>query len=337
MEDLRSQAQVRMISKNGNGHTPQLDDMDQTLQTIRKVSAAQMLQKTVNDLGTAATQAEIEKLRAEIEKDKLLAEAKAPAQQTDIQALLMGQIEKLQGQVYEAQKTLSEQQAAFLQSRLDQMTAQIQALQENKPEPVNAMLATKQSLQEAMELADMVRPQAAPAPEPIANTADATRLHAWTLSKQLEHERWKIERADRSAESQAKLDLDREVRLKELEIKAQEQEQKDRFFSQTAPKALEIGEGLLKQWIQATQQLPVQAAPMAAPRPQVAPPQGTETVTCEKCHGTAFYFAPKSGALICQTCGDSYQVSGSPDPEPGPSPQSPSNQSSGTAIEGVLQ
>lgn len=313
-QDLRQRAQVQTLRRNGNnGHQPEEDPLDKALEMQRKIAAQQIIQRSVSDTGVAATQAEIERLRAEAEKAKLLAESKSP-QQNDMAAFFLSQIEKLQSQLNDTQKALSEQQAAFLQDRLAQLTAQLQALQEGRPEPVNPIVMAKQSIQDAKELVDLFTPPPAPAAEtPVADTAEAVKLQAWTTAKQLEHKRWEIERADKREEVNLKLTLEREVRQAELNLKAQHDERMDRFFTETAPKFLEVGQRLLDQLMAGRSQLP--ATPVAAPAalPQVAPPEGTETARCEACGSTAFFFDLQRGALICQQCGASYQLNEVPD------------------------
>jgi len=334
-QDLRQRAQVQTLRKNGNnGSMPQIDPMDEAIAMQRKIAAQQIIQRSVSETGVAATQAEIERLKAENEKTKLMAEAKAP-QQNEMMGFFLAQIEKLQAQLNDTQKALSEQQAAFLQDRLNQLTAELGRIQENRPEPVNPISAAKQTLQEAKEISEMFAPPPAPAAETtVADPVEAVKLQAWTTAQNLNHERWKLERADKREEVNLKLSLERETRQAELTLKAAHDERMDRFFSETAPKALEVMQRLLDQIMSGQRaQLPA-AAPMAGPAvsPQVAPPEGTVTARCEACGGTAFYFDLAHGAAICQACGASYQFTQTDTTAPDDTPQAQSNPDEGMTI-----
>jgi len=267
----------------------------------RKMAAQQLINQSVSQTGAEAIRAENERLKAEIEQTKLKSEQQTPPQADQWQAYLLSQMEKLQGALGDTQKALSEQQIGALEERMALLAAELERTRTERPEAVNPVTTAKQSIQDARELLELLAPTQTP-PPPVSGDA---HLQAWTMKAQLEQKRWELDREDKHAETMARLELERDTKRAELDLKDQHYQRMDRFFSETAPKLLEVGQRLLDGLMQRPAATAGTAAPTVAA--QVQAPAGYESGTCVQCQNPIFY-KPEWGEVVCQKCGAVYSL-----------------------------
>ncbi len=281
----------------------------------RKLAAQQIIQRSVSETGTAAIEAENARLKAEIDQAKLRAEAQGSGNESGSkwQEYLLGQMEKVQGQLADTQRALTDQQMAAFQERMEMIQGELQRVQEQRGETPNTAAMVKQSILEARELMELVTPNAGAGIPPPAEV-ESPQLRAWSLKAKMDHERWQAEREDRRAIEMAKIEMERQVKEAELNILAEQERIKNKFFIDAGPKILDVGERLLKQFM--VQSQTTSAAPSIAARPQIAVPQGAIAEQCGQCGNTIIY-RPEWGNVICQYCGATYDTApDSPNPEP---------------------
>jgi hypothetical protein len=215
---------------------------------------------------------------------------------------------KLQDTLADTQKAMSEQQMGALQERLTMLATELERTRTERPEPVSATATAKQSIQDARELLELLAPPQAPPPPPVKG-GDA-QLQAWMLRAQLDQKRWEADREDRHTETMARLELERDTKRAELEIQAAHDLRMSRFFDETAPKLIDVGQRLLDSFVNnnAATAAPVgsvAATPQAAA--QVKVPAGYESGNCVQCQHAIFYKV-EWGEVVCQTCGAVYTL-----------------------------
>jgi len=284
----------------------------------RKMTAQKLIERSLSETSAEAIKAENERMKAEIEQTKLKAEQQTAPQADHWQSYILTQMEKLQGALTDTQKQLTEQQTGALQERLSMLATELERTRPERREAVNPLLSAKQSIEEAKALMELLAPSQTP--PPAAGSGDQ-HLHAWTLRAQFDQRRWEAEREDKHSEAMARLEMERDLKHSELAMKAEHYQRLDRFFNDTAPKLIEVGQRLLDNFV-----TPRQAgANTAAAASQVQPPEGYESGACVQCENTILY-KPEWGEVVCQRCGAIYKLSqegSGPEPEQGTERTSP--------------
>jgi len=293
--------------------------MDEALAFDRKLAAQSLMRRSVGEINTAAIEADNARLKAEIEQTKLRAEAQGGGNESGgkWQEYLLGQMEKVQGQLADTQRALTDQQMAAFGERMEILQGELQRVHEQRGEAPNPTALVKQSILDARELMELVNPSPSAIPPPAET--ESPQLRAWSLKAKLDQERWQAEREDRRAIEMAKIDMERQVKEAELNLKAENERRKDKFFTDTAPKILEVGERFLNQFMSQSPAAAPSIAQAASVRPQIAVPPGAIAEQCEQCGQTIIY-RPEWGSAICQFCGATYGA-GSSASEQGPSEQ----------------
>ena len=310
--DLRERAQLRTLRRNGNGSSNPIDEM---YADSRKIVAAKMMQKATAETDVEAIRAENERIKAEIEREKLLAEAKAPLAQGDRwHDYIMAQLEKVQGQLVDTQAALSQTQTDALNQRMEMLAGELERVQSEKP----VQRSLREQIDEARETLALVEPKVMPVPPTPANPHAfeierlRTQSRAWEIRTQLSHED-KLRDDDRRHEIRlAEIEADKEVRLAEVRVKQEHQEKMDRFYSDYAPKVIDVISPILAH-IAGGITNPAAAAPVmpqvAAPEIQV--PAGFQSAPCQHC-GATMIFNPAWGEALCQRCGTLHSEQASP-------------------------
>lgn len=258
----------------------------------------------MSEQNALAIQAENDRLKAEIEQQKLREQAAAgqgqgKAASEEWIAHLVGQVEKLQSQVLEAQRALTEQQVSATHDQLQMLSAELQQVQAQREATPTGVAAARQAIEEARGLVELLQPTTA-LPPPTTHSDPA--LAAWQLRAQLDQRRWEAEREDRHSERLAELEMQRQTKQDELAILRERNGRLDRFMVETAPKLVELGQNLLVQLLSRSGNTPPVAAAAS-----VAPPAGAEAARCQSCGATLFY-KPAWREVICQRCGAEYQL-----------------------------
>lgn len=307
-QDLRQRAQVLTLKRNGSTFAAPVDPIEDAMRIRRQMAAAKLLDLSLSDTSAEAIEAENRRLKAEIEQAKLKAEVQAPSATAngEWQQYIMANLEKVQDELANTQKALTEQQMGALNERIGILAGELQRVQSERQETANPIQSAKQMISEAQELVALITPavpEAPPAPPPGGNSIAVT---AYLKRLELDQERWRAAREDEISIKRAQLELDREMRSKELEVKVARDQRMDRFFSETAPKLISVGEQLLSRLLQAGGEaaLPVVAAPAVAPQvmPALEVPPDYLSGACPKC-GNVMFYREHWPEVICQRCG----------------------------------
>lgn len=328
--DITRQSQVLTLKRNGNGYR-EPDPLDEALQARRKILGAKLMDQTVASTEADALKQENERLKAQIEHEQLqeqTSQAKAGSPWADF---MMGQMQHLQGQLMDMNQRLADKDAELYKERFDMLQNELARLREQGGVQVDPMEDLGARVEQTLAIAERLRP-----PAPIAEkapAADDPHLLAWMKRADHDHEL----RMEELRES-------REVRREELVLKRQEISEKDarerdrdaqmlKFYTDTAPKALELGQKVIEIWMQHTTvavsavvpSVEAAAAPVVAPA-VAQPPPGAVIGQCSGCGATIVYM-PDWPGVGCAACGRYYE--NTPDAPPADTQSEPSVQEVG--------
>lgn len=298
-EDISKQATVKTLARNGQlAREP--DPVDEALATKRKLLGARIVEQTVAEQDTEAIKAENERFRALAEQRELRQASQPTGNADPWREFLMQQMQSLQGQLNETQQRLSQQQTELLQERMDMLRAELEKVRSDKPKQVNQLTHVRATVEEAKAILELVSP--AQTPPPPDESGSAT-LNAWVMRTRFEQERWLAERQDHKEERMRELEQKLEFQREELALRRQHDDRMDRFFTETMPKVLEIGNGLLNRLMAGQGGMP----PVAAAQTAQAAPLGILTAPCQQC-GAPMQYRPDWQAVGCLNCGAQYQL-----------------------------
>lgn len=307
-EDLRQRALVGTLKRGDNGHG-ETDPIAQALSMKRQIVAGKIMDQAVTETDAETIRAENERLKAEIEHEQLQETRESKGKTDQWQEYIFAQMKTLQDQLAETQRALNQQQTEALQERLSLLTNEIERMQEERRQgPVNPVTTATETIQQARALLETIGPT--PGTPPPVSGEDPT-LVAWQLRAKLDHERWLAERADRHEERVEELRERARIDQQRLEMERTHLEKQDRFFTETAPKLVEVFAPLVQRIVGA------QGAAAAAP--VTAMPSLAAGVKAEKCAcGNVMFFRQEQGLVICQRCGAEYQLGDAPSAQEGP-------------------
>jgi len=281
--------------------------------------AGKIMDSAVSETDAETIRAENERLKAEIEREQLKETRDSKGKPDQWQEYIFEQMKRLQDQLTETQRALSQQQAEALHERLNLLTSEIERLQTSNSQPTNPLDTVTQTVQQAQALVEMLQPKSMPPP---VSTVDDPTLRAWELRATHEHERWQAERQDRHEERLAEIADQNRIARERLEMERQHLETQGRFFRETAPKIVEVFTPIMQKIVgqMGTASTPAAVATAAQVMPSVAP--GVMSESCQAC-GNTMLFRPEQGTVICQRCGSEYTLGAA---EPPPAPQSDQEQ-----------
>jgi len=312
--DLRQRAQVTTLRRNGNNGSSPIDPIREVLETRKQMTAAALLDQSVTQANTASLQAENDRLKVEIEGQKLLDERNGKSGDGEWREYMFSQLQKTQDQLQETQKALSEQQTKALADRLEMLTGELARLQSERQESPSMVARLREAIDESKALLEVITPVSTPPPSMVADPT----LSAWELRARYDQERWTKEREDKLNERLATLQSEATIREAQLQIEREHGERMDRFMSETMPKVVEIGSQILARLLPAGGAAQVAAPAVAAsavPLPSAEGlPAGVEAMTCQAC-GSRILYRPGYPVVMCANCGAEYTRQ----PEPGDS------------------
>lgn len=338
MADLRM-SQVQTLRRNGNGNHGEVDPLAQSINDQRRVLAAKSYERMSEDMDSSALEARNKKLTLEIEREELIAKTRGGTKQNDVwQEYLLDQLKTVQSQLADTQRALSEQQLNVLTDRMEMLAGELARVQQQPQPDQGRAPSLREQIQESLDTYALLRPET-PEPQvqqPATNLLEIKRLDAqlkgWELRTQIEADQRKRDEERQHAIRLAELELERDKINKQLDIERDHKERMDRFYTDTAPKIIDVITPILSQ-MSAMWANGAAAAAAAGPvvMPQVASvitiPPGFQSSACDKC-GNIMIYNPSWGEAFCNQCGAHYKDDGSSDLSSQPEEQnSHSNQS----------
>lgn len=316
-KDFREQYQVRQLERKANGvPVKDADPYDQIYSDTRKASAIKLMAQQDRSLDVELLKADNDRLKAEIENDELKERRGGPQGTTNpYMDHLSRQLEQTQARLDVYQERAQQAQAAVMEERLRILQEELSRVKVQTPEERDELESALSTVDKALALAERLRP---PSRE-IVDRGPDPGLRRFELTLEADREARKLEAEERRYEQQMDLQLKREALAREearLDKQAQAQE---RFFTDTAPKLLQLGQQLVETLAARTGQ-PAAAAPAIArgeTTPAVAAqnghakasviPAGAATMICQVpgCGATIIY-RPGWPEVICSSCGALY-------------------------------
>lgn len=306
---------MMVLKRNGNGHQD-IDPITEVLHDRRKIAAAKLMDQTVASAETEALEAQNKRLQAEIDHQHLLEQTNQSKPGNPWTEYMMGQMQSLQGQLMDMNQRAAERDRELYEERMKMLQEELVRLKEQGSVEVDPMDTTMQTIERSLALADKIRP-----PAPVVEkgpASDDPHLMAWMKKADQEHE-LRMEEIRESRELRRE-----ELRLKQEQIdredarEREKQQQMLRFYTDNAPKALEVIQTLVGVWTKSTQVTVASVAPQvaadAAPTASVAqPPPGGMVGQCRSC-GAVIVYMPNWPGVGCSNCGAYYQ--NTPDEQP---------------------
>ncbi len=324
--DFRREAQVGGLKRNGSANGA--DPLREAIAARKEILGLQVLERSVRVEEQETTAAEVEKLKLQIERQRLLQEAAAAGNanagaipDAEWREFLVSEVKTLRENLQVSAEKASAAERAVMQTQLGMMQEELGRMAANRPPTAADQIAeVKATVEQFKALNDLLSP---PAKEPRIPPGDTPELRAWTMRVELDHQRWAGDREDRHKERMEALRLEAEHRRVELSLAEADVQLKSRFVEQTVPRILEVFEPLVQRFMtgfmEPTGGVPTPTAAASAPpvsssrastRP-AALPAGVESTDCAQCHRPIFYRKGWKG-VICQSCGAEYSWSDDP-------------------------
>jgi len=275
-----------------------------------------MIARTVNQTNaeSAKSEAEVAKAKADAalaqaQYEEIIEKRKQGSSNEQFQQFIMEQLQQTQEQLGQAREAINQQNMAMLQERMAMLQAELDSMRQAPREQVSPITALQQSIDTYQQIRGIFVPEGSekPTEEPPASPM----VQAWLEKAKLEHEYKTLMHTDEHAEKMEGLKVEREVRLKEVEVKERMADQITRGVTDTLPKVVD----LLKQVLgrlgpeDASQVQPATAAAQTTSVPAEVRPSSTITLppgvvadACPSCGVTILYREEWPG-VICQNCG----------------------------------
>jgi hypothetical protein len=295
------------------------------MQDKRAMQAMKVMDASIAESDTATIRAENERLKAQIESQQLREAVDRRGAPDEWREFMLHQIEALQGKADEASRATADAQQSLLQERLGMLQSELSRVQTQPP--VDQLAMVSQTIDQAQAIMSKMTAKSDGAvahPAPVDSALERLRLTA-----ELQREERRLEFEERRADRLAELELRREKQTEELRIQQRRADLEERFFSETAPKLLDMGQRLVATWasrvespLSSAPATPAAVAPAAVgatldayPRVGGAPPAtnapppslppGVKAMPCQQC-GAMIYYREEFGGVICFRCGVEY-------------------------------
>jgi len=237
--DFTKQAAIGTMTR-GPVERPPADPIAEALEARRQMAGYHMLDQAASESSAAATRAETERIKAEAEQRQAQAEAQGGGAVSEQLKFLYHQLETLQERYDEARAAQNEAVTAALNERMVMLQEELKEARKGAAaDPLGMAIHT---IDQTTTLMDKLRP---PMPEVQRFPAVDVALEKWKLATEFEREKMRLDYQERAASKAAELALQREVKQAEIEAINRKAEMEQRFFTDTVPKIMDMGQRIL--------------------------------------------------------------------------------------------
>lgn len=287
------------------------DPIDDALRAAQRITAATIVDTSVQQVRTEGRKAELEEKRTELEIRKLERENQAMSgESSSFQQYLLDQLSTMQAELGRMQVTMVEQDRRATEAKIAELNGELANLRASlqQPQSEGGQALVVRQIEEASRLLDAIKSLAPPEPaRPVVASVEDPGFLAWARTQDFRIEQWRAQREDEKADREARLRLEQYKVDQDMDLRREQVKITNRALEETAPKLLAMFTELISMFQARGGGAPAAAA-HAAPV-VVNPPPGAKAQACADCGTTLFFFEEDAPyRLACPNCGRTYTV-----------------------------